>query len=109
MNGPVAARKEAALYHPLGVRAKLGPLRMARSIRDHEFAARCGEIPIGDVDGDSLFALGPKPISQINLTVARTFRMTFIARLLKEGIPTAAFSSGGAHPALVFGGNPQKF
>src|ERR1039458_2035533 len=36
-------------------------LLVAGSVRDDELALGCGEIAIGDVDGDALLAFGPTP------------------------------------------------
>ncbi len=37
---------------------------MARRVRDDEFAARRGEVAVGDVDGDALFALGAEAVGE---------------------------------------------
>ena len=42
-----------------------GVLNVAGRVRDNELAARRGEIPVGDVDGDALLALGAETISEI--------------------------------------------
>jgi len=37
---------------------------MARRVGNDELAARRSEIPIGDIDGNALFALGPQPVGE---------------------------------------------
>jgi hypothetical protein len=40
-------------------------LHMARCIRHDELAARCGEVAVSDIDGDSLLALGAQAVGEI--------------------------------------------
>jgi hypothetical protein len=35
---------------------------VARGVDEHESAPRRGEVPVGDVDGDPLLALGAQPV-----------------------------------------------
>jgi len=39
-------------------------LLVPRRVRDDELASRRGKIPIGNIDGDALLALGAKPVGQ---------------------------------------------
>jgi hypothetical protein len=52
-------------------------LNMPGCVRDDEFATRRGKVPVGDVDGDALFALRAKTIGkicEIDLAAARNVR-----------------------------------
>ena len=39
-------------------------LHVARRVGDDELALRCGEVAVGDVDGDALLALGPQAVGE---------------------------------------------
>jgi len=55
-NGGVGGR--CARYHVAGV------LFVSGRVGDDEFAFGCGEIAVGDIDGDALFAFGGKAVGE---------------------------------------------
>ena len=55
-------------------------LHVARAVRDDELSVRRGRVPVRDVDGDALLALGAQPVrdeGEVDLAEAPAFRCRF--------------------------------
>lgn len=92
-----------------------GVLHVPGGVREHERAARSGEVPVGDIDGDALFTFRAQPVHE-----QRQIRcgQTFVHRRSGDGVDLvgqngfrvveqASDQSGLAVVDRTGGGQPQ--